>query len=39
MNDDQQAEESGKGDSSNVEQLTAAKEAISSAKTAMREIA
>lgn len=34
-----QVEEGNKGDSSNVEQLTAAKEAISSAKTAMREIA
>ncbi|EED21845.1 tubulin-specific chaperone Rbl2, putative [Talaromyces stipitatus ATCC 10500] len=31
-------EEGNKGDNSNVEQLTAAKEAISSAKTAMREI-
>jgi tubulin-specific chaperone A len=34
-----QVEEGSKGDKSNVEQLTAAKEAISSAKTAVREIA
>lgn len=34
-----QVEEGNKGENSNVEQINAAKEAISSAKTATREIA